>query len=975
MAEFYSQLPAYIKDVSLRSHVAKLGAVLTGTLAGTLIHAFCFVPIAYAQSGRLLSQAQPIVQTPQPAIALGVVRSPDNADQWQGIVARLKEAGISYQVIEWQQVQQTADLGNVTVLFLPDIETISAEQLLALQGWINGGGRVIVSGPIGDSSSAGVRRALRSLLGAYWATSLTQPAMLQPLYNPSQSWLQAGSTSSRVSGGVVVPIGLSSAPVAVWGNPPSMTSPTTNSPIAADLAAKIGTAAVVINNQSTFLGWRWGGTNSGSEFDESWLKAAIARFQANPTGDRVLPSGATLATPSSTGVSATRLSFSAPPISSPSPTVSGSTQTSSAQTTPSPSQDPAEQTAPPGLEVQRSTLPISVVEAIAMRQELQSLMGRFESALLSANSVTANPDLRSVVPASRETETKESRSTEPTLTASTDNMLPVSVAASAEATPAEKALLQAQQNMQTFSQLVSRRDYEGAREQWLATRQLLWDNFPTDRPLAQPEIRAVWLDRGTIVQAGSRQGLVRIFDQFAAAGINTVFFETVNAGYPIYPSRVAPQQNPLTQGWDPLKAAVELAHERGMELHAWVWTFAVGNRAHNHILDLPSDYLGPVITAHPDWANSDKRGNPIPLGQAKPFLDPANPAVRQYLLSLFEEIVTQYPVDGLQLDYIRYPFQDPGAGRTYGYGLSARQQFQKLTGVDPIALSPQSNPQLWQRWTDFRIEQINSFVAATSALVHRLRPHLILSTAVFAQPEHQRIQEIQQDWEVWARRGDVDLIVLMSYAMDTNRLQQLTHSWLTNQANLGSTLVLPGIRLLHLPNSAIVDQMQALRDSPAGGYALFAADNLNPDLQTILDQTQGAKQPHQATLIPYRQPFATAASRYTALQREWSFLLSHKQLWIREQQQETWQTQAEGLGQALKQLASHPSPQHLQQAKTLLKDFRSQFDDWMYLQSLSDSYRVHTWENHLATLDDLLNYGERVVLGRQDINQADSSNP
>ncbi|NEQ63802.1 MAG: hypothetical protein F6K53_43515, partial [Moorea sp. SIO4A1] len=42
-------------------------------------------------------------------------------------------------------------------------------------------------------------------------------------------------------------------------------------------------------------------------------------------------------------------------------------------------------------------------------------------------------------------------------------------------------------------------------------------------------------------------------------------------------------------GWDPLKAAVKLAHERGMELHAWVWMFAAANQRHNAVLDQPAD--------------------------------------------------------------------------------------------------------------------------------------------------------------------------------------------------------------------------------------------------------------------------------------------------------------------------------------------------------------------------------------------------
>lgn len=624
--------------------------------------------------------------------------------------------------------------------------------------------------------------------------------------------------------------------------------------------------------------------------------------------------------------------------------------------TPPSSNDPAEQIAPAGVPVEPGALPITTIEAIAMRQELENLIGRFESALLSADAATSQVSLQV------SSNPSDISHNDGTLVAAVSSAgLQASQPIDAQAT---SVLMQAQQILETFPDLVAQGDYAAARQQWLEARQLLWDNFPTDRPLAQPEIRAMWLDRGTIVNARSRQGLARLFDQLSAAGINTVFFETVNAGYPIYPSQIAPQQNPLTRGWDPLADAVELAHERGMELHAWVWTFAAGNTRHNSLVNMPDNYLGPLLSAHPDWANYDNRGNPIPPGQTKPFLDPANPTVRSYLLRLFQEIVTRYDVDGLQLDYIRYPFQDPSAGRSYGYGLAARQRFQQLTGVDPTTISP-SDRHLWEQWTTFRTEQVNTFVAETSRVLRRLNPNLILSVAVFPLSEHERIQKIQQDWETWAQRGDVDLIVTMSYAADTNRLERLVNPWIAN-ADLGPVLVLPSIRLLNLPTAATVDQLQAIRDMPAGGYSLFAVADLNETLQSIFNRTQGTLTgPHSDEPIPYRQPFQAAVARYNTLRREWSFMFSQSQLWIREDQFAEWSSQSEALAEALEQLAEQPSDQHLRHAKTVLRDFCDRFEGWMALQSLNDSYRIRIWENHLETLEVLLNYGEHFTLGRQ----------
>ncbi|MGB3789220.1 MAG: family 10 glycosylhydrolase, partial [Phormidesmis sp.] len=117
--------------------------------------------------------------------------------------------------------------------------------------------------------------------------------------------------------------------------------------------------------------------------------------------------------------------------------------------------------------------------------------------------------------------------------------------------------------------------------------------------ISKPAVRSIWLDRETIVNAGSVEGLAQIFDRFKAAGINTVFVETVNAGYPIYESAIAPEKNPLIKGWDPLQAAIDLGKRHDMEIHAWVWLFAAGNQAHNRIVGLPNSYPGPILSANP----------------------------------------------------------------------------------------------------------------------------------------------------------------------------------------------------------------------------------------------------------------------------------------------------------------------------------------------------------------------------------------
>ncbi|MGD1860523.1 MAG: glycoside hydrolase family 10 protein [Leptolyngbyaceae cyanobacterium] len=614
------------------------------------------------------------------------------------------------------------------------------------------------------------------------------------------------------------------------------------------------------------------------------------------------------------------------------------------------SRDPADQIAPPGLLVRPGSAPISYFFGIRMQRELDSLVGRYESALFAASAVD------------QPTEVRLPNANEP-VAAAADNALLASAdgGAIAVTTPALEA---ARQLSQDWPQLLETEAYGEARTRWLQVRDALWADFPLDRPFAQSEIRAMWLDRGSIVRSRSRQGLAQLFDNMQAAGINTVFLETVNAGFPIYRSLVAPQQNPLTQGWDPLQDAVELAHERNMELHAWVWIFAAGNQRHNPLVGRTDSYLGPALAANPDWVAYDQDGSPIPLGQTKAFYDPANPELRQYLLQLMDEIISNYDVDGLQLDYIRYPFQDPSAERTYGYGIAARRAFRRQTGVDPINLEPLVDPwlprgerdrlrNLWEEWNTFRIEQVNSFVAETSALVRRKRPEIILSAAVFAMPEQERLLKIQQDWNTWAEQGLVDWIVLMSYAQDANRFAELITPWVAEQT-YESTLVIPGMRLLSMPVPVMIDQLQTLRDLPATGYALFATDNLDNRIQSVLNTTQGQ---HNG-LIPQQNPYKTASDRFQALQKEWNWLLANGQMTLQPRLAARWVADVNAVGVSLNALANGDSTIRVENVKVQVDSLKNFIGAGLTLSTATTpEYRFRTWGNRIEAISRYLSYG------------------
>ncbi len=592
---------------------------------------------------------------------------------------------------------------------------------------------------------------------------------------------------------------------------------------------------------------------------------------------------------------------------------------------------------------------ISYDEVRSMTQELEGLIGRFKSTLLTANAnydstdISTGEIIRQIL--KREISRKENNK---------DLLRNKS-----SFKDANYALQQAQQRFQIFRELVEQGRYVNAKAEWLAIRKILWDNYPQDRPLAESEVRGMWLDRGTIVKAKSEADLAKVFDRMAIAGINTVFLETVNSSYTIYPSRVAPQQNPLIDNWDPLKAATKLAHERGMEIHAWVWTFAAVNQRHNEILNLPRNYLGPVLSKRPDWAMTDREGSNFHYSSGKVFFDPANPEVRQYLLSLISEIATNYEVDGIHLDYIRYPFQSPTGEMTYGYSIAAREQFRMQTGFDPIRFDT-SHP-LWSEWTEFRIAQIDNFVAEVSRNLKQLRPELTLSTAVFPMDKDERLLKIQQSWEKWVARGWIDLLIPMTYARDTARLYTLTRP-LLREFEAGTALLLPGIRLLNISEVAALDQMQLLRGMSTEGYALFAAENLNPRLASMFNNIQGEASHDSKQYLPHREPFQVVLSRYQSLQQEWNYFLTNYAPEIEDGSLKEWAKRSDRLDSTLKELIEEPSAKNLFSTQIALNSLRRQFPLWMAKTKGVDAYQAQVWKNRLDTLDRILNYGEKKIL-------------
>jgi len=216
--------------------------------------------------------------------------------------------------------------------------------------------------------------------------------------------------------------------------------------------------------------------------------------------------------------------------------------------------------------------------------------------------------------------------------------------------------------------------HEPVRGVWLATVSRL-DWPPLDSVNGRP--------------AGSRiamqqKALTDKLDNLKSLGINTVFFQVKPDGTALWPSKILPWSDMLTgkigedPGYDPLQFMLDEAHKRGMKVHAWFNPYRVSTNTRpgtvaelNRTLSLnpPS-----VFVLHREW---------IRTSGDRYVLDPGIPEARDWITSIVAEVVSRYPVDGVQFDdyfYTETPgsmLNDSQTYRQYGQGFDSKADWRR----------------------------------------------------------------------------------------------------------------------------------------------------------------------------------------------------------------------------------------------------------------------------------------------------------
>lgn len=364
-------------------------------------------------------------------------------------------------------------------------------------------------------------------------------------------------------------------------------------------------------------------------------------------------------------------------------------------------------------------------------------------------------------------------------------------------------------------------------------------------PYNQSELRGVWIRP----VCKTKEDVVYVVSKLADAGINNIFLETYYHGMTIFPSRTMVkygfvEQNPIFENFDVLKTFIEEAHKRNIKVNAWFETFYVGNKR-------PEANKKSILSVCPDWSNLTKKSydseKPVQCSSEHNgyFLDPANPEVQTFLLKLACEMIYEYQIDGINMDYIRFPQAviPNKAGsevNTWGYTRYAREEFKSIYGVDPITLTPEDN--YWQAWNDYRRGKVTAFVRRLSKIC---RSNKVCLTAVIFPNKYTALENKHQDWEVWTANDYIDGFTPLFLTCDPVTAADMMRGVIRYKNSKTRLYAGLFIAFMNGSDSDLVRQVHEARKLKIDGFSIFDYAHFQDNYINTLKESISTQPPTQ----------------------------------------------------------------------------------------------------------------------------------
>jgi uncharacterized lipoprotein YddW (UPF0748 family) len=353
-----------------------------------------------------------------------------------------------------------------------------------------------------------------------------------------------------------------------------------------------------------------------------------------------------------------------------------------------------------------------------------------------------------------------------------------------------------------------------------------------------------WPSKPGLTTAQQKAELIAILDRAQSLKLNAVIFQVRPACDALYKSDIEPWSEYLTglQGvapspyYDPLAFAVAEAHKRGLELHAWFNPF----RARHFQKASPAFSGTHVSRKHPELVRTYGRYL---------WLDPGDPAVREYSLRVVLDVLKRYDVDGIHFDDYFYPYHEKnsaGSDLDFPDGVT----WKKFGIASGLARD------------DWRRQNVDIFMEQTYRAIKAEKPWVKFGISPFGiwRPKNppsisgfDAYEELYADARKWLREGWCDYFAPQLYwgiAPPATSFTTLFEWW--NSENPKRRHVWPGINSLNVGEkwqpSEIINQINVTRRDADPGHIHWSVMALmkNAALNSVL----AAQVYQQPALIP-----------------------------------------------------------------------------------------------------------------------------
>ena len=359
------------------------------------------------------------------------------------------------------------------------------------------------------------------------------------------------------------------------------------------------------------------------------------------------------------------------------------------------------------------------------------------------------------------------------------------------------------------------------------------------RASAPEQTRALWVTRTTLTSPESIKQMVAAAE---SGGFNTLLVQVRGRGDAYYSGTLEPRASELAgrPSFDPLATVIAESHAAGIAVHAWVAVNLVSSSvslpaSRDHVIYRAPEWLMVPRELAAEMKKIDLR-SPAYVGRLARwtrahssiveglYTSPLHAAAQDHTAAVIGEIAANYPVDGIHLDYVRFPNED------FDYSPAALEQFkksiaaslseqEKREAASREALDPAAYPNLFpERWSDFRRSQLTSMVIKIRTAVKTARPGTLVSAAVVPDAQTAYASRMQ-DWRGWLDQSLLDVVCPMAYTADAEIFQKQIAATISHA---GSRPVWAGIGAYQMPSSQTLTHIAAARKLGAAGIILFS---------------------------------------------------------------------------------------------------------------------------------------------------------